>query len=175
VGEAERDSFESFDEFVRVRSTALMRTAYLLTTDRHAAEDLVQEVLERLYVRWRRIRSEPEGYARRILANRAIDRWRLRARRPEVSLTRDTEAAVADHADRVTVRESVLVALRHLPPRQRVAVVLRYLDDLPEAEVARVMGCSTGTVKSHTSRGMARLRHVLAGSFETTERTGGPR
>ncbi|SCL23061.1 sigma-70 family RNA polymerase sigma factor [Micromonospora inyonensis] len=119
---------DSFDEFVRTRSPALLRSAYLLTTDRHAAEDLLQEVLERLYARWRRARQAPDAYARRILVNRAIDRWRWRGRRREAALADVAGPVVGDHAEEVTVRQAVLTALRSLPPRQRAAVVLRYLD-----------------------------------------------
>src|SRR5690348_10516834 len=82
-GNVPREAEESFDEFVRSRSGALLRSAYLLTTDRHAAEDLLQDVLERVYVRWRRIRWAPEAYARRALVHQAISRWRYRRRRPE--------------------------------------------------------------------------------------------
>ncbi|MFD2763348.1 SigE family RNA polymerase sigma factor [Micromonospora eburnea] len=151
---------DPFDEFVRSRSTALLRSAYLLTTDRHAAEDLLQEVLERLYAKWRRARAAPDTYARKIMVNRAIDRWRLRGRRPEATLTDAAVPLAADHADEVATRQVVLGALRALPPRQRAAVVLRYLDDLSEAETAQIMGCSVGAVKSHTARGLTRLRHL---------------
>ncbi|PZG15865.1 SigE family RNA polymerase sigma factor [Micromonospora craterilacus] len=152
-----------FDEFVRTRSVALLRVAYLLTGDRHAAEDLLQEVLEQLYLRWRRVRSSPEAYARRALVNRSINRWRRRARRPEQALG-DHDRVARDHADDVALRQAVVAALRDLPVRQRAAVVLRYLEDLPTADVAAALGCSEGTVKSHTSRGLARLRAALTGS-----------
>jgi RNA polymerase sigma-70 factor (sigma-E family) len=157
-----------FDEFVRARSTGLLRTAYLLTGDRHAAEDLVQEVLEQMYVRWRRIDSHPEAYARRALVNRSANRWRLRGRRPEAPLAHH-DRAHPDHSDSVAVRDTVLAALRELPPQQRAAVVLRYWDDLPVHEVAAALGCSDGTVKSNASRGLDRLRAVL-GPILTMER-----
>ncbi|MFC0004315.1 SigE family RNA polymerase sigma factor [Micromonospora siamensis] len=140
------DEADSFDEFVRSRSTALLRSAYLLTTDRHAAEDLLQDVLERLYAKWRRARSAPDTYARKILVNRAIDRWRFRGRRPEAPLDERTGAPALDHADHVVVRQTVLAALRTLPARQRAAVVLRYLDDLSEAADVRFGGDPTRTV-----------------------------
>lgn len=157
-----------FDEFVRTRSTGLLRTACLLTGDRHAAEDLVQEVLEQMYVRWRRIDGYPEAYARRALVNRSANRWRLRGRRPEAPLAHHDRAA-PDHSDGVAVRDTVLAALRDLPPQQRAAVVLRYWDDLPVHEVAAALGCSDGTVKSNASRGLDRLRAVL-GPVLTMER-----
>ncbi len=149
-----------FDEFVRTSSTRLLRTAYMLGGDRHAAEDLVQEVLEQMYGRWRRIDGHPEAYARRALVNRSTNRWRRRGRRPEVPLAHH-DVAEPDHSDGVAVREAVMAALRSLPPRQRATVVLRYLDDLPVHEVAAALGCSDGTVKSNASSGLDRLRKVL--------------
>ncbi|MER5332891.1 SigE family RNA polymerase sigma factor [Micromonospora sp. NPDC002717] len=152
-----------FDDFVRTRSVALLRVAYLLTGDRHAAEDLLQEVLEQVYVRWRRVQASPEAYARRALVNRSINRWRWRARRPEQALG-DNDGVARDHADDIALRQAVVAALRTLPPRQRAAVVLRYLEDLSVADVAATLRCSEGAVKSHASRGLARLREALAGS-----------
>jgi RNA polymerase sigma-70 factor (sigma-E family) len=151
----------TFDEFVRSRSIALLRVAYLLTGDRHAAEDLLQDVLERMYVRWWRVRTAPEAYARRALINQSINRWRRRRRRPEAELgTHDT--ALPDHSEDAAVRDVVVAALRELPVRQRAAVVLRFLEDLPVSDVARALECSEGTVKSHTARGLARLREALS-------------
>ncbi|MEU5945894.1 SigE family RNA polymerase sigma factor [Micromonospora sp. NPDC047465] len=152
-----------FDDFVRTRSVALLRVAYLLTGDRHAAEDLLQDVLEQVYVRWRRVQASPEAYARRALVNRSINRWRWRARRPEQALG-DNDGVARDHADDIALRQAVVAALRTLPPRQRAAVVLRYLEDLSVADVAAALRCSEGAVKSHASRGLARLREALAGS-----------
>jgi RNA polymerase sigma-70 factor (sigma-E family) len=159
---------DGFDDFVRGRTTGLLRTAYLLTGDRHAAEDLVQEVLEQMYVRWRRVSGSPDAYARRSLVNRATNRWRRRGRRPEAPLGHH-DVAEPDHSDGVVVRDAVLEALRGLPPRQRAAVVLRYLDDLPIADVARALDCSEGAVKSNTSRGLDRLRELLGPVAVPTE------
>ncbi len=152
---------DEFGAFVRDRSVGLLRSAYLLTTDSHAAEDLLQDTLERLYANWRKVRDNPDAYARRTLVNRATDRWRLRRRRPEVRLYDDAPPPTGDHADGVVTRRVVLTALRDLPRRQRAAVVLRYLDDLSEAETAAAMGCSPGAVKSHVARGVAKLRDAL--------------
>jgi RNA polymerase sigma-70 factor (sigma-E family) len=160
---------DGFDDFVRGRTTRLLRVAYLLTGDRHAAEDLVQEVLEQMYVRWRRVSGSPDAYARRALVNRATNRWRRRGRRPESPLAHH-DVAEPDHSDGVVVREAVVEALRALPPRQRAAVVLRYLDDLPIADVARALDCSEGAVKSNTSRGLERLRAALVPVTVPTER-----
>jgi RNA polymerase sigma-70 factor (sigma-E family) len=152
---------DGFDDFVRSRSTGLLRVAFLLTGDRHAAEDLLQEVLEQMYVKWRRIDGAPEAYARRALVNRSTNRWRTRSRRPEAPLAHH-DRAQPDHSDDVAVRDAVIHALRALPPRQRAAVVLRYLDDLPVSDVARAMDCSEGTVKSNAARGLDHLRATLA-------------
>ncbi len=156
-----------FDEFVRYGSVRLLRVAYLLTGDRYAAEDLLQEVLEQVYVRWRAVRTSPDAYARKALVNRAANRWRRRARRSERRLG-DVDPAVSDHAGDVELREVVVAALRALPPRQRAAVVLRFLEDLPVATVAQTLSCSEGAVKSHTARGLARLRERLVESGLTT-------
>jgi len=162
---------DGFDEFVRTRSTGLLRVAYLLTGDRHHAEDLLQEVLEQMYVKWRRIDAAPEAYARRALVNRATNRWRRRGRRPEAPLAHH-DVAQPDHSDGVVVRDAVLEALRALPPKQRAAVVLRYLDDLPIADVARALDCSEGSVKSNASRGLERLRAALGPVPATTSDRG---
>src|SRR4051812_14002038 len=148
-----------FDDFVRTLSTGLLRIAYLLTGDRDAAEDILQEVLEQMYVRWRRISGAPEAYARRALVNRSTNRWRGRGRRPEAPLGHH-DVAEPDHSDGVAVRDAVVTALRDLPAKQRAAVVLRYLDDLPIAAVAAALDCTEGTVKSNASRGLERLRAV---------------
>jgi RNA polymerase sigma-70 factor (sigma-E family) len=160
---------DGFDEFVRSRTTGLLRVAYLLTGDRHAAEDLVQEVLEQMYVRWRRIEGHAEAYARRALVNRSVNRWRRRGRRPEAPLAHH-DVAEPDHSDDVVIRDAVLDALRTLPHKQRAAVVLRYLDDLPITEVARALNCSEGTVKSNAARGLDRLRAVLGPMTVPAER-----
>ncbi len=156
-----------FDDFVRTRTTALLRVAYLLTGDRHAAEDILQEVLEQMYVRWRRIQGSPDAYAHRALANRSTNRWRRR-RRPEAALAHH-DSAEPDHSHDVVIRHAVIQALHELPPRQRAAVVLRYLEDLPVADVARALDCSEGNVKSNTARGLERLRAALQGTNAIAE------
>jgi RNA polymerase sigma-70 factor (sigma-E family) len=166
-----------FTEFVRDRSTALLRTAVLLVGgDRGHAEDLLQGVLERMYVRWDRIEGAPEPYARRALTHAAVNRWRTRRRRPELPLLAEDPggAASGDRAADVDLRDALVRALLTLPARQRAVLVLRYLDDLPEEEVARAMGCSVGTVKSQTSRALARLRD-RSGHLDLSNTTGGTR
>jgi RNA polymerase sigma-70 factor (sigma-E family) len=153
-----------FSDFVRGRSTALLRSTVLLTGgDRALAEDLLQGVLERMYVRWRRIRESPEAYARRALVHAAINSRRSRNRRPELPLLDPDAAATAglDATASVDERDLLVRALLTLPPRQRAVLVLRYFDDLSEVDTAAALGCSVGTVKSTASRALVRLRERL--------------
>jgi RNA polymerase sigma-70 factor (sigma-E family) len=147
-----------FDDFVRGSSTRLLRTAVLLTGDRPAAEDLVQDVYERVYVRWRWIKGAPEAYARRALMNHVANRWRSRSRKPEVALADHHDSPTPDGSDHYAARDELLTALQQLPPRQRAVVVLRYYEDLTEAQTAEALGCSVGTVKSQAARALTRLR-----------------
>ncbi|MFJ9816453.1 SigE family RNA polymerase sigma factor [Streptomyces sp. NPDC101151] len=150
---------ESFREFVAGRSSALLRTAVLLTGgDRHAAEDLLQNALVKAAGRWQRI-DEPEAYVRRVLYRQQISRWRLKWRRKEITVAELPEAAAASDASGTAELRLVLrTALSRLTARQRTVLVLRYFEDLPEADVARMLGCSVGTVRSTTHRSLARLR-----------------
>ena len=153
---------DDFDDFVRGSATRLLRTAVLLTGDRGAGEDLVQETYERIYVHWPRIRTgAPEAYARKTLTNLVANRWRTRRRRPsEVALVENYDQPQPDGSEAYAVRHQLLRALQDLPPRQRAAIVLRYYDDLTEAQTAEILGCSVGTVKSQTSRALDRLRLI---------------
>ena len=150
---------DDFAAFVRARSTALLRTAHLLTGDRGHAEDLLQQALERLARHWRRIDTSPEGYVRRTMVNLATDRWRLRGRRPQETGTELTDDGAIDggHGS-VEDRLDLVQAMSVLTPRQRAVLVLRYFDDLSEQDTAAAVGCSVGTVKSTTSRALAKLR-----------------
>jgi RNA polymerase sigma-70 factor (sigma-E family) len=154
---------EGFEAFVAARSPALLRRAYLLCGgDRSAAEDLLQDVLERMYPRWRRIRGEPDAYARAALANAAANRWRRRSRRVrEEELTAGHEGGVDGPEPGVAERDLAVRALALVPPRTRAVLVLRYFEDMSEAQTAAVLGCRVGTVKSLSSRGLAKLREVL--------------
>lgn len=162
-----------FTDFVTHRAPALLRTAYLLCAgDRGAAEDLLQDVLERAYPRWRRIRDKPEPYLRAALANAAANRWRSRSRRvSEVPLDEAAYATRTGHEQRIVDHDQVVRALHQLPPRMRAVLVLRYFDDMTEADVAKALRCSTGTVKSQSSRGLARLRDLLTAGQPTTVET----
>ncbi|MFH8799645.1 SigE family RNA polymerase sigma factor [Streptomyces sp. NPDC017936] len=149
-----------FQEFVRARWTRLVRTAYLLTGDAHHAEDLTQTALAKAYRSWRRIaRSDsPEAYVRRMLVSCNSDRFRKR-RVAEALTAAPPETPGRDEAvGQVEERGSLLAGLALLPAKQRAVVVLRYWEDLSEAEVAEVLGCSPGTVKSQASKGLAKLR-----------------
>ena len=157
---------DDFDEFVAGNLEQLLRTAYLITWDAGEAEDLVQECLLKVARRWRRVRgmAQPRAFARRILVNLALDDARGRTqRRGEL----DGAPAVAEGPSRdllvgLETRAELLDALARLTPRQRAVLVLRYFNDFTEAQTAEVLDCSPGTVKSNASRGLARLREVLA-------------
>jgi RNA polymerase sigma-70 factor (sigma-E family) len=153
---ASRD--EPFDRFVLTVSARLLRLSVLLVGDRGAAEDLLQDVLERMYVAWPRI-SDPEAYARQALVHRAANRWRHRARRGEVELTDEHDVAVA--GPEPTHRDAVMAALALLSSRQRATVVLRFFEDYTVEQTAAAMNCSAGTVKSQTARALPRLRELL--------------
>ncbi len=152
-----------FEEFVNTRSPVLLRTAYLLCGgDRGAAEDLLQDVLERVYPRWRRISGNPEAYIRASLANAAANRWRRRSRRvAEVPLATEVTPTVPGPEQGVANHDLVVRALGSLPARMRAVLVLRFFDDLSELDTAAALHCGVGTVKSQTSRGLTRLRELL--------------
>jgi RNA polymerase sigma-70 factor (sigma-E family) len=154
-------SFDGFREFVLARRTALSRTAYLLTGDHAVAEDLLQASLVRTAEHWHRIAGgDPEAYLRRVMVNERISRWRRRRYAVEVPPGAESLVVSAgpDIADAVVRRATLLTALAQLPPRQRAVVVLRFFDDLSEAQTADVLGCSVGTVKSQAHLALAKLR-----------------
>jgi RNA polymerase sigma-70 factor (sigma-E family) len=156
---------EDFDRFMAGRWPGLVRLAYGLTGDRWLAEDLAQSALASAYAAWWRVRraDDPDAYVRRILINASNRRFRRR-RVPESphELAELPDTRTADPADLVGDRAALLAALRELPPRQRAIVVLRYWEDLSDAQVAAVLGCSAGTVRSQASRAMAKLRGSAA-------------
>ena len=163
---ARRD--DDFVAFVDARSAALLRTARLLSAgDLHAAEDLVQTALEKAYVAWPRIkrREAQESYVRSIMTRAAIDRTRRRQRRGEL-ITDDVPDQGVVHAGPED-RDAVWTLLASLSPRQRAVLVLRYYEDQSEVQIAETLGCSTGTVKAHASRGVALMRELLADSHTT--------
>ncbi|MFJ8661062.1 SigE family RNA polymerase sigma factor [Streptomyces sp. NPDC093795] len=152
---------DGFAEFAVAAWPRLVRTAQLLTGDFHEAEDLVQTTLAKVYVRWRKVpRAEIDLYVRRALINNNLSR--LRRKRVVHLLTPVLPESVrhtsAGHAEAVERRTSLLAALADLTARQRAVMVLRYWEDLTEAEIASVLDCSIGTVKTHARRGLAALR-----------------
>lgn len=152
---------ESFDDFVRACSHRLYRVGYLLTGGNRAqAEDLVAEVLARVYLAWHRIRpGDGFGYARRTMVNLHTDWWRgLRRQRETLSAAVPDVAGGNDHGGRLAQQDSVMRALRQLTRRERAVVVLRYFLDLTEQDTAVELGVSRGTVKSTNARALAKLR-----------------
>ncbi|MCW2778435.1 MAG: polymerase, sigma-24 subunit, subfamily [Frankiales bacterium] len=157
---------DAFSAFVAARSRHLLQAAHLLTGDRHRAEDLLQTALTRAYLRWDRIVDEdPEGYVRRTMVNAHIDWWRRKPWREQPTEVLP-DVGVEDSTGTADARRGLLAALAELSPRQRAVMVLRYFEDLSEAEIARTLGCSTGTVKSAASRATAKLRLSPALSSE---------
>lgn len=143
----------SFDEFVAARSDALLRTAYLLTRDHGLAEDLLQSSLTKAWFAWGRIDGRAESYVRRILVTTYASWWRRKWNGEHAT----GELPESGHVD--TVGDTDLwTALGRLPRRMRAVVVLRYYEDLTEAETAQLLGCSVGTVKSQTSKALSKLR-----------------
>jgi RNA polymerase sigma-70 factor, ECF subfamily len=160
-GEAE----QVFRDFVAARSAALQRTAYLLVGDWALAEDLVQTALIKTYLAWRRLDSIAaiEPYARTVLVHTASRWWRRRWRgeRPTAMLP---DRPVTDGTDASAERDRIWRLILGLPARQRAVLVLRYYEDLTEAQTAVMLGLSIGTVKSHTARALNTLRQRLAAS-----------
>ena len=150
-----------FGEFVAARSPELLRLAYVLTGDQHAAEDLMQGALTKAAAHWGRIHGAAEAYVRRVMYHEQVSWWRRRARRPEVAMAQVPELPAQDELAGVEARMALRDALLALPPGKRVMLVLRYLEDLPEGQVAEILGCSVGTVRSQTHKAIAQLRSVL--------------
>ncbi|MFF0366993.1 SigE family RNA polymerase sigma factor [Micromonospora sp. NPDC005087] len=150
---------DGFADFVRAETAGLTRFAYLLTSDRHHAEDLVQVALARVAVRWERL-DDPAAYLRRVLYTQAASWWRWRRARPPERLggALPERAGPGDDTD---LRLVLQAALARLTVRQRAVLVLRYYEDRTETETAVLLGCRVGTVKSQTRHALGRLR-VLA-------------
>jgi RNA polymerase sigma-70 factor (sigma-E family) len=150
----------ALEQFLAERGQPLLHTAILLAGSRADGEDLLQSALERLVHRWKKIEGNPEGYVRTTLYNLAVDGWRRKTNwRARLGLIATPDAA-PDEASAVDDRDTIIRLLHQLPPRQRTAIVLRYWEDLSEADTAKAMGCSVGTVKTTTHRAMQRLREL---------------
>lgn len=157
---------DAFTAFVAARSTALLRTAYLLTGDRGHAEDLVQTALLTTFRHWSRVRRQdrPEAYVRKVMLNSQRMVWRRPVREQVVADV--PEPVDGEHVDAGPGQDAMWAALAELPPRMRAVLVLRYWEDLSERETAELLGCSVGTVKSQASRGLARLRASLTSDLD---------
>jgi RNA polymerase sigma-70 factor (sigma-E family) len=166
------ETSDEFSMFVRTRTPALLRSAYLLTGDQHLAEDLVQTALAHTHRSWHRLRDKGnvEAYTRKVMYHHQISIWRRR--RVAESFTGELPARAGgdDHAANVALRLSLRVALLKLSPRQRAVLVLRFFEDRSEAETAELLGVSIGTVKSQTSKALVRMR-ALAPELAIAEGT----
>jgi len=159
-------SMAELERFLAERADHLLRTAVLLTGDRDAGEDLLQTAVERLLRRWSGFDGDPEGYLRRTLCNLATDGYRRASRwRQKERLLRTEARQTRDVTGDVDLRDAMVRLLLRLPVRQRAVLVLRYWEQLTDAEAAAVLGCAEGTVKSAASRGLARMRE-LAGDWD---------
>ena len=144
-----------FEEFVAARSARLLRTAYLLTRDHGLAEDLLQTALTRAYLAWSRVEGDPEPYVRKVIVNTYASWWRRRWNGEQPT---DELPETGHHDARAGEAGDLWEALGRLPRKQRAVVVLRYFEDLTEAQTADLLGISVGTVKSQTSKALAKLR-----------------
>ncbi|HET7661742.1 MAG TPA: SigE family RNA polymerase sigma factor [Oryzihumus sp.] len=171
MGPRERQDSE-FEVFVRARTASLLRVGFLLTGDQHLAEDLVQTALARTHQSWGRLTEvgNAEAYTRKVMYHLQVSWWRRR-RVAESPMADLPEARGADPTSGTALRLTVEQALCRLTPRQRAVIVLRFFEDLSETQTAAVLGCSVGTVKSQTSRSLARLRVVAPELLEHTDPT----
>ncbi len=153
------DRDTEFAAYMSARQASLLRTAYLISGDPHTAEDLVQTALAKLYLSWDKIaqRDSIDGYVRRIIVNEHNSLWRRPWKRRE-SATDQVPEQPCTEARAGTADADLWTFVQSLPRKQRAAIVLRYYEELSEAETAEVLGVSVGTVKSQTSRALAALR-----------------
>lgn len=154
---------EAYTEYVTARQAALRRAAFLLCGDWHRADDLVQETITKLYVRWRRASAADnvDGYVHTMLVRTFLDEKRLRWSKVRLLAELPTDLAAGPGPDTET-RLALREALAQVPPRQRAALVLRFYCDLSVEQTAEVLGCATGTVKSQTAHGLSALRRLLS-------------
>jgi RNA polymerase sigma-70 factor (sigma-E family) len=159
-----------YAEFVSARGTALLRTAHLLARGPADAEDLLQTALVKTYLSWPKLRdvAAAEAYTRRVLVNTSVSWWRLRRNRDEQPAAFLPDQHVAHPAAALGERAVMIAALWQLSPQQRAVLVLRFYEDQSEAQIAETLGLAPGTVKSHSSRGLARLRELLGDHDELT-------
>lgn len=156
------DEEERFADFVRAHSASLFRTAYLMTGDYQRAEDVLQDSLVRIYQRWMRVdrMASPLGYSRKVVLSRAASWWRKRSSH-ETPLPLADEPEWSGPFDDLAEHQRVWQAVLGLSQRQRAVMVLRYYEDLSEAQIAETLGIAPGTVKSHSHAALRRLNEVL--------------
>jgi RNA polymerase sigma-70 factor (sigma-E family) len=159
----------AFSEFVEARSSSLFRSAYLMVGDHQLAQDLVQEALVKTLIAWPRLRDRAhvEAYTRRVVVTTSIS-WRRRRSFHERPISTLPERVDPDPVEAVVTQDAVVAALLTVPLRRRIAIVLRYYQDLTEAQTADLMGCSVGAVKSQVAAGLKRLREALGDTFDET-------
>jgi RNA polymerase sigma-70 factor (sigma-E family) len=151
---------DRFDEYVVARGGGLLRFGYLLTGDRHLAEDLVQEALAHCHRKWQRIErlDAPDAYVRKAVLREYLS-WRRRRSSTERAIADVPDRpAPADHADQLATRDELWTLLGRLPRMQRAVLVLRFFEDAADDDIAALLNCSAATVRVHASRGLARLR-----------------
>lgn len=167
-----RDDAE-FDEFVLAAWPSLFRASYLLMGDFHLAEDVLQSALAKVYAAWPRVSAveHPRSYTRTVLTNEAMAWWRRKSS-TETTLADWPEAPVMGHEESVVQASMVWQALCRLPPRQRAVIVLRYYEELSEVEIARTLGISTGSVKSHAHHAIRAMSGHLGPQMEDTSYEG---
>jgi RNA polymerase sigma-70 factor (sigma-E family) len=153
----------AFDAYVSERGGSLLRFAYVLCGDYYLAEDLVQEALVKVHRRWSKVErtDQPGTYVRKAILRQYLS-WRRRRSSGELPEDiPDDSNQKPDHAQSLADREALWAALSGLPPKQRAVLVLRFYEDLNDDEIATYVGCSAQTVRSHASRGVARLRGIV--------------
>jgi RNA polymerase sigma-70 factor (sigma-E family) len=177
VHRAQGASASSFADVFNTHHRSAVRLAWLLTGDPHLAEDVVADAFAKVWIQWEKGRVHDAGpYLRKAVVNNVRSRGRRRGLElREAGKRSGDDRGIRLHDDSVAERDAVWQALQHLPERQRQAVVLRYYEDLPEAEVAEILGVRVGTVKSQVSRGLDRLRELLEARAATADGTGGAR
>lgn len=164
---------EEFTEWMTARQGVLFRTAYLVAGDKQTAEDLVQTAAAKLYLAWDRVRDRGnvDAYMRRIIINEHNSLWRRPWKKREQVAETLPETGYVDRQGDPTEASALWKVVQSLPPRQRAVIVLRYYEDLSEAEIADTLEISTGTVKSQASRAMATLRASLGPAFQIEEQS----
>lgn len=153
-------SEQEFLDFVSARTHALFRTAYALTGHQQTAEDLLQTALTKTAARWRHIRGDAEPYVKRVMYHEQVSWWRRRRVRETPMAVLPERIDASDGTDGPLLRLTLQRALLQLAPRQRAVLVLRYLEDQSEQQVAEIMGCTKSTVASQATRALARLREL---------------